>query len=242
MAHRVGGQLDWSVRYGARSTYTERVADDTLEGAAHLLARHFPATAGYELQRVRLSGSLQGASFRVRRGGFTASVSVQMFQSPSRDDREPDGFELRVVARARPRSTSTALATSASQRSGLRLTGGAAASLGVGGLALAISGSLTAWATAVLLIPALFATRLCMTLWIAETLNRRALPPADLPPSTLSAAQVRDDRRWQSVLADLQQLHENAAERLMLRPFRGMGSAAATPLALAPAEPLRSAG
>ena len=240
MTHRVGGQLDWSVRYGARSTYTERVADDTLEGAAHLLARHFPAAAGYEIERVRLSGSLHGASFRVRRGGFAASVSVQMFNSPSRDDREPDGYELRVVARARAGLPTTALDTTT--RSGLRLTGGAAASLGVGGLALAISGSLTAWATAVLLIPALFAARLCMTLWIAETLNRRrALPPADLPASTLGAAQLRDDRRWQTVLDDLQQLHENAAERLTLRPFRGMGSTA-TPPALAPVEPLRSAG
>ncbi len=237
MAHTEGGRLNWSVRYGARSTYTERVADDTLEGTADLLARHLPASAGYEIQRVRLSGSLSGASFRVRRGSFSASVSVQMFHSTGRDREESDGYELRVVARARTASTALAKVP---HRNGLRLTGGAAASLGVGALALAISGNLTAWATAVLLIPALFATRLCMTLWIADTLNRRALPPAsDLPPSTMTAAQVRDERRWQAVLTDLQRLHENAAERLMLRPFRGMGTAA-SPLALGPA--LQSTG
>lgn len=240
MTHTERGRLDWSVRYGARSTYTERVATDTLEGVADLMARHLPGSAGYDVQRVRLSGPLQGASFRIRRGSFAATVSVQMFSSPGRSSRESDGFELRVVASAQPASTTTALATTP-HRTGLRLTGGAAASLGVGALALAISGSLTAWATAVLLIPALFATRLCMTLWIADTLSRRQGPArAELPPATLSAAQVRDDRRWASVLAGLQQLHENAAERLMLRPFRGMGTAAA-PLALAPA-PLRSTG
>ncbi|MCR9164445.1 MAG: hypothetical protein ACE37F_06585 [Nannocystaceae bacterium] len=238
MTHKERGRLDWSVRYGARSTYTKRVATDTLEGVADLMARHMPGSAGYEVQRVRLSGPLQGASFRIRRGPFSATVSVQTFSSPGRSAREEDGFELRVVASAQSASTTTALATTP-ERTGLRLTGGAAASLGVGALALAISGNLTAWATAVLLLPALFATRLCMTLWIADTLSRRqGSAPAALPPATLSAAQVRDDRRWASVLAGLQQLHEDAAQRLMLRPFRGMGTAAT---ALGPA-PLRTAG
>jgi|GEM_PF-2340038 len=240
MTHTDRGQLDWSVRYGARSTYTERVANDTLEGAADLLARHLPPSAGYEIQRVRLSGSLHGASFRIRRGTFVASVSVQLFQSPGRGHDEPDAFELRVVARSRLGGT-TAL-VHAPRTSGLRLTGGAAASLGVGALALAISGSLTAWATAVLLIPALFASRLCMTLWIADTINRRrALPSSDLPAATLSAAQVRDERRWRAVLAGLEHLHLHAAQRLMLRPFRGMSPT--KPLALGPATtPIRSAG
>ena len=240
MAHEDGGRLDWSVRYGARSSYTDRVLEDTLEGVADLLVHHLPPSAGYEVHRVWLSGSLHGASFRIRRGTFVASVSVQHFQSPARSTDERDAFELRVVARGC--STTTALAQ-ASGNSGVRLTAGAAASLGIGALALAISGSLTAWATAVLLLPALFATRLCMTLWVAETLGRRALPPppSDLPTATLTAAQVRDERRWDHVLAGLQALHENTAERLMLRPFRGLGSAR-TPLALGPATPLRSAG
>jgi hypothetical protein len=240
MTHKERGRLDWSVRYGARSTYTERVATDTLEGVADLMARHFPGNAGYDVQRVRLSGPLQGASFRIKRGAFAATVSVQMFSSPGRSAHETDAFELRVVASAQSATTSTALATTP-HRNGLRLTGGAAASLGVGALALAISGSLTAWATAVLLIPALFATRLCMTLWIADTLSRRqTVARPELPAATVSAAQVRDERRWALVLAGVQQLHENAAERLMLRPFRGMGTAAA-PLALGPA-PLQSTG
>lgn len=238
MAHTARGQLDWSVRYGARSTYTERIAEDTLEGAADLVARHLPANAGYEIQRIRLSGSLSGASFRVRRGSFVASVSVQRFESPGRSPDEPDAHKLRVVARSSLGNTALA---KQERNSGLRLTGGAAASLGLGVLALGISGSLTAWATAILLLPALFAARLCMTLWIAETVHRRALPPSDLPASTLSAAQLRDQQRWQAVLADLQQLHEDVAERLMLRPFRGMGSPS-SPLALGPAPPLRSAG
>lgn len=238
MAHTARGQLDWSVRYGTRSTYTQRVADDTLEGAADLLARHLPASAGYEIQRIWLSGSLTGASFRVRRGAFVASVSVQRFQSPGLSAEEPDAHKLRVVARCRQATTALA-----KQRptTGLRVTGGAAASLGVGALALAISGSLTAWATAVLLLPAMFATRLCMTLWVANTIHRRTLPPAELPASTLSATELRDQMRWQAVLTGLQQLHENVAERLMLQPFRGMGCPTA-PLALGPAPPLRSVG
>ncbi len=238
MAHTARGQLDWSVRFAARSTYTERVAADTLEGAADLLARHLPANAGYEIRRIWLSGSLSGASFRVRRGSFSASISVQRFHSPGRCAEEADAQKLRVVARSSLRST--ALAKPAAS-SGLRLTGGAAASLGVGATALAISGSLTAWATAVLLLPAMFATRLCMTLWVADTIHRRARQPSDLPESTLSATEVRDQERWQAVLNGLQHLHGNVAERLMLRPFRGMGSAV-TPLALGPAPPLRSAG
>lgn len=238
MAHTARGQLDWSVRYAARSTYTERVATDTLEGTADLLARHLPASAGYEIQRIWLSGSLTGASFRVRRGAFVASVSVQRFQSPGRSADEPDAYKLRVVARSSQSSTALVKQT---PTSGLRLTGGAAASLGVGALALGISGSLTAWATAVLLLPAMFATRLCMTLWVADTIHRRALPPADLPASTLSATEARDQERWQAVLTGLQQLHENVAERLTLQPFRGMGSSA-MPLAFGPVPPLRSAG
>ncbi len=238
MAHKVRGQLDWNVRYGARSTYTERVAADTLEGAADLLAQHLPANAGYEIRRISLSGSLQGASFRVRRGSFVASVSVQRFQSPGRSADESDAYKLRVVARSRVRSTALVKQTATT---GLHVTGGAAASLGVGALALSISGSLTAWATAVLLLPAMFATRLCMTLWVANTIHRRALPPADLPVSTLSATEARDQERWQAVLTGRQQLHENVAERLMLQPFRGMGSPT-TPLALAPRGALRSVG
>ncbi len=213
MAHTARGQLDWSVRYGARSTYTERVAADTLEGVADLLARHLPASTGYEIRRIWLSGSISGASFRVRRGSFVASVSVQRFQSPGRSAEEADAHKLRVVARSTQRSVALAKPT---KTSGLRLTGGAAASFGVGALALGVSGSLTAWATAVLLLPAMFATRLCMTLWVADTIHRRALPPADLPESTLSATEVRDQERWQAVLTGLEQLHENAAERLML--------------------------
>jgi len=239
MAHTARGQLDWSVRYGAQSTYTQRVAVDTLEGTADLLARHLPANAGYEIRRIGLSGSLSGASFRVRRGSFVASVSVQQFQSPGRCAEEADAHKLRVVARSSLRTT--ALAKQTITTGGLRVTGGAAGFLGVGALTLGITGSLTAWATAVLLLPAMFATRLCMTLWVADTIHRRALPPADLPESTLSATHVRDQERWQAVLTGLQQLHENVAERLMLRPFRGMGSTT-TPLALGPATPLRSAG
>lgn len=238
MAHTARGQLDWSVRYQARSSYTERVADDALKGAADLLARHLPASAGYEIQRIGLSGSLTGASFRVRRGAFVASVSVQRFHSPGLSAQEPDAYKLRVVARSRQSSTGLV-----KQRptTGLRVTGSAAGSLGVVALALAISGSLTAWATAVLLLPAMFATRLCTTLWVADTIHRRALPPAELPASTLCATELRDQLRWQAVLAELQQLHENVAERLMLRPFRGMGCSA-TPLALGPAASLRSVG
>jgi len=238
MTHAALGGLDWSVRYGTPSTYTERVTTDTLEGAADLLARQLPASAGYEVRRVRLSGSLRGASFRVRRGSFTASVSVQTFPSPGRSAAEGDGFALRMVARSQPRET--ALAT-VPPRNGLRLTGGAAASMGIGALALAISGSLTAWATAVLLIPALFATRLCMTLWIADTLGRRGQETSGLPTETASAIDVRDRRRWQRVLGGLEQLHENAAERLTLQQFRGISSAPA-PLALGPAPALRSTG
>ena len=238
MAHTARGQLDWSVRYEARSTYTERVAADTLEGAADLLARHLPANAGYEVRRIWLSGALSGASFRVRRGSFVASVSIQQFQSPGRCAGETDAYKLRVVARSSQRRTAL---LEPARTKGLRLTGGAAASFGVGALALGISGSLTAWATAVLLLPAMFATRLCMTLWVADTIHRRALPSADLPESTLSATELRDQERWQAVLGGLQQLHENVAERLMLRPFRGMGSATSA-LALGPAPPLRSAG
>ncbi len=207
-----------------------------------MLGRQFSASAGYEVRRVHLSGSLQGTSFRVRRGAFSATVSVQRFQSPARHGDEADGFELRVVARSR--ETTAALAPTV-QRQGLRLTAGAAASLGIGALALAISGNLTAWATAVLLIPALFAARLCMTLWVADTLGRRVAPAAALPEATRPAAQARDGRRWMAVLEGLDQLHESATERLMLRPFRGLGSAA-TPLALGPAvavtPALRSAG
>ena len=55
MAHTARGQLDWSVRYGAQSTYTQRVAVDTLEATADLLARHLPAT-GMHLARIE-SGS-----------------------------------------------------------------------------------------------------------------------------------------------------------------------------------------
>lgn len=235
MTHKDGGRLDWSVRYGARSSYTDRVLEDTLEGVADVLARQMPPTAGYEVQRVWLSGSLHGASFRVRRGSFVASVSVQHFQSPARHHEEDDAFALRVVARSSSGSTALMHTT---HNSGVRLTAGAAASLGVGALALAVSGNLTAWATAVLMIPAMFAARLCMTLWVANTLGHRPCVRA-LPEATLTAAQVRDERRWSNVLSDLQTLHETTAERLMLRPFRGLGSTR-TPLALGPA--LRSAG
>ncbi|MGH1345019.1 MAG: hypothetical protein ACRBN8_25895 [Nannocystales bacterium] len=238
MTHTSRGQLDWSVRYGARSTYTERVAADTLEGAADLLARHLPANAGYEVRRVWLSGSLCGASFRVRRGSFVASVSVQRFQSPGRSTEEADAYKLRVVARSSPRSV--ALAKQTQPSNGLRVAGGAAALFAAGALTLSIAGSLTAWATAILLLPAMFATRLFMTLWVADTIHRRALPAGELPESTQSATEVRDQERWQAVLDGLQNLHENVAERLMLRPFRGMGSPS-TPLALGPAPPLQSA-
>ncbi len=240
MTHTLRGQLDWSVRYGSGSNYTERVAEDTLEGVADLLARNLPANAGYEIQRVWLSGSLSGASFRVRRGGFKASVSVQQFQSPGRTADESDALQLRVVARSSSPDI-TSLAVQA-RNSAVGVTSITAASLGAGALALGVSGSLTAWATAVLMLPALFAARLSMTLWVADTIHRRrTTPTGQLPASTLSAATLRDEERWQAVLDGVQQLHENAAERLMLQPFRGMGSPS-TPLALGPAPGLRSAG
>ncbi len=238
-----GSGLDsWSVRVDARSPYTERVFQDMLRGCADLIGRQFPPGSGYEIQRVHLSGPVEGTSFRIRRGAFAATASVQCFGSPARggDDpagpTNPDAFELRLVARSH--SVTTALVHTP-HRTGLRLTGGAAASLGVGALALAISGSLTAWATAVLLIPALFAARLCMTLWLADALRRRASAAGALPEATRTAAQARDGRRWDGVLEGLDQLHEDASGRLMLRPFRGLSSAT-TPLALRPA--LRSAG
>ena len=218
--------MSWSVRYGARSAYAPRVFDDIVEQCHHSLATHLPSSSGYDLRVFTLQGAIRGQSLRVRRGTFEAVISIQRFAHHLHDAAGVAPTELRVVAT----STSGTRALPPSPRhSKWKLTSGAAASLGIGALALAVSGNLTAWATAVLLIPGLFATRLCTALWLADNMRRKALPPAGraLPASTQSAAAVRDGRRWASVVADLQRLHETTAERFVVRPFRGLGSTGA---------------
>ncbi len=240
MSHEADARLSWSVRHGANAAYAQRVFDDTLAACQQLVSDRLPATAGYEVRRVQLAGSLQGWSLRVSRGMFRASLSLQRFHNRAHDDGSP--MELRIVAHAHH---APAQPPSPRRRTGLRLTSGAAASFGVGVLALAVSGGLTAWATAVLLIPAMFATRLCMALWIADDIRQRALPPASsLPATTLTAAHARDLRRWATLQVELRRLHETTAERFVLRPFRGLGGNTSARLALPPGleGPLHSTG
>ncbi len=236
MTHEDERRLSWSVRSNARPQQRHQLVEDTQSSCAQLIAQHLPASAGYELRRIRLQGAVEGVSFRVSRGAFVATVSVQHYEDAVRSERP---LELRVVAQFSPTGGQT-LPALRPRRTGLGLSAGAAATMAVGVLAMAVTGGLTAWATAVLLIPAMFATRLCMTLWIADNMKRRrALPPAGLPSHTLDAAQVRDGRRWASLQTDLERLHELTLQRFVLQPFRGLSGGAR--LALAPA-PLRSTG
>ncbi|MEM6291528.1 MAG: hypothetical protein AAGA54_09695 [Myxococcota bacterium] len=236
MTHEDEGRLSWSVRCDARAEQRQRLIQDTQSACAQLLTQHLPASAGYEIRRVRLRGAMEGVSYRISRGAFTATLSVQHYQDAIRREQP---LELRVVAQANPVGGET-LPAVRPRRTGLGLSAGAAMTMAVGVLAMAVTGGLTAWATAVLLIPAMFATRLCMTLWIADNMQRqRALPPADLPAHTLDAAQVRDRRRWSSLQTDLEALHELTMHRFVVQPFRGLSGGAR--LALAPA-PLRSTG
>lgn len=230
MSHEERTGLSWSVRYGAHSRCAERIYEDTLEHCRAIVARQLPERAGYQAEEIELSGALQGMSFRISRGSFAGSISVQRFANGSQRDGEETSLELRIVAGSSLHPHALMLST---PPTGLRLTSGAAATMGIGALAMAITGGLTAWATAVLLLPALFAARLCMALWIADSLRRRTQTSRPmLPESTRSATRIRDQRRWSAALSSLDMLYENTAERLVLRPFRGLGGATGPQLAL----------
>lgn len=100
--------------------------------------------------------------------------------------------------------------------------------MAVGIVALALTGALTAWGSILLLVPALFGTRVCMALWMADSMRQRALPAASTDRALGTArtnAEARDLRRWNAILDELAAQHEATAELFQLRPFRGLSTA-----------------
>ena len=91
-------------------------------------------------------------------------------------------------------------------------------------------GGLSAWAASLLLIPMLFATRVCIAAWADSMLRDQQhclvapalAAPKALPP--VGSAGQRDLSRWEDLRRDLLELQQTLAHSLELRPFRGLGA------------------
>ncbi len=202
--------------------------DDVANSCAAICRAHLPEATGYEFSRTHLDGALDGVTLEFKRGNFRGLVSVQRFEHAATTSAPTQRARtLRLVAEAHhePPPDEAAQTRSCAYWTA---TGGAAGTMAVGIVALALTGALTAWGSILLLVPALFGTRVCMALWMADTMRQRALGPATsdrgLPPARTSA-ETRDLRRWNAVLEELAAQYETTAELFQLRPFRGLSTA-----------------
>ncbi len=224
-----GEPLTWRLQHGVDKGYTHRLLEDARTSCIASCVAHFPGGAGYEVQRRRLEGPLDGFELQVRRGTFRAKISLQCY---ARSASQPGALTLRLVATTHD---SRALMARPEAPRGYRLARwsaslGALSTAGIAVVAASVAGGdLSAWAASLLLIPMLFATRVCIAAWADSILRdqQRRLSSANTRkalPAT-GKAMLRDLARWAQVRSELVELQQALAHRLELRPFRGLGAA-----------------
>lgn len=223
--------LTWSIRHDAlHGREADRVLEDVAATCRTICRAHLPRASGYELTCTRLSGPLDGVTITVARANFRAMVSVQRFEASVDAHTKARPLRLRLVAAAR--HDVAELPGEARERALAKwgVSGCVAATLSGGAIALHVAGMLTAWGYALLLLPALFGTRVCMAMWVADNLRQRQLPASRAEQAQVqarAAAEARDLARWGRILRELEAQRDAVIERFSLRPFRGLSPARA---------------
>lgn len=221
--------LTWSLRHEAlRGPEAERVLEDVATTCRAICRAHLPRASGYELTCARLSGPLDGVTITVARANFRAVISVQRYEA-SEDAQKTT--RLRLIASAH--HVAPEVLNDGTERALAKwgVSGCIAATMGAGAIALHVAGLLATWGYALLLLPALLGTRVCMAMWIADNLRQRELPASRAEQAQLvarAAAELRDLARWQKILRELEGQRDAVAEQFQLRPFRGLSPARAT--------------
>jgi hypothetical protein len=223
--------LTWSIRHEAvRGGEVERVLDDVATTCRAICRAHLPRASGYELTCARLSGPLDGVTINVARANFRAMVSVQRFDAAVDSDAGARPVRLRLVATAHHTTTEAQIESPERAAAKWGMSGCVVATIGAGAIALHVAGLLAAWGYAVLLLPALLGTRVCMAMWVADNLRRYELPAAraeEAQRSARAAAEMRDLGRWTKILRDLEVQRDVVEAHFSLLPFRGLSPARA---------------
>jgi hypothetical protein len=234
--------LTWNIRHDAlHGREADRVLEDVAATCRTICRAHLPRASGYELTCTRLSGPLDGVTITVARANFRAMVSVQRFTTSNDAQPEARPLRLRLVASARHRVAEVLGESRERQLAKWGVSGCVAATLSAGAIALHVAGVLATWGYALLLLPALVGTRVCVAMWIADNLRQRELPASRAEQAQAQArvaAEARDLVRWQRILRELEAQRDAVIERFSLRPFRGLSPARpseSSPSALAPA-------
>jgi hypothetical protein len=221
--------LTWSIRHEAvRGGEVERVLEEVATTCRAICRAHLPRASGYELTCARLSGSLDGVTITVARANFRAMVSVQRFDAAVDSDAGTRPVRLRLVATARHTVTEAQMESPERSLAKWGMSGCVAATVGAGAIALHVAGLLAAWGYALLLLPALVGTRVCMAMWVADNLRLHELPAAraeEAQRSARVAAEMRDLGRWMKILRELELQRDAVEAHFSLLPFRGLSPA-----------------
>jgi hypothetical protein len=217
--------LTWSIRHDAlKSVEAEQVLSEIATACRDSCRAHLPRASGYELTCARLSGPLDGVTITVARANFRAMVSVQRFEAAVDVAERP--LRLRLVATAHHVGAEASSDARERTRALWGVSGCVAAMFGTGAIALYLMGLLVTWGVALLVLPAIVGTRMCLAMWIDG--NLRQLPPAraeQAQHTARAAAETRDLSRWHRVLREFELQRDLVEERFALRPFRGLSPA-----------------
>lgn len=204
----------------------DRAFENLTANCHAICVEHFPANAGYALHATRLTGPIEGRTFTIGRGDFTATVSLQRFHPAGHVHHQ----EIRLVAtlhepRSAPEVTPHrwAIVAPALGSTGLMTVGVASAT------------SVSAMTLAMFFIPLMVAMRLGVLMWLATRFHRKAkLEALALTAARSDAPMVSlETAHWQSALRALTDQQNYVRTRVTAQPFRTMAPLSALPAEVA---------